>query len=351
MEPLAERLFRDTIGAFEIFAVYVGERLGLYTLLAEHGPMTAPTLAGRAGIDERYAREWLEQQVASGNLTVHGEGDGPTERRFALPPEHVPVLADRDDLRYEAHRGVEAARVARELPGLVEAFRTGDAPKPIPWGPDGRAEYNRALFMNLLGTRWLPSIAEVHERLGSAPPAAVADIACGTGWSSIAMALAYPTIRVLGADLDEQAIAVARRNAADAGVADRVVFEVVDAARLASSGLYDLVTIFEALHDMVYPVDVLRSARAMLGSGGSVVIADERVSETLTAPASDRERYVYALSVLTCMPPAMGHPGSPITGAVIKPSIVRRYAEEAGFGEVAELPIESDFWRFYRLTA
>ena len=202
------------------------------------------------------------------------------------------------------HRGVEAARVARELPALVEAFRTGSAPEPIPWEPDGRAEFNRALFLNLLGTRWLPAIPEVHARLDATPPAHVADIACGTGWSSIAMALAYPSIRVRGADLDERAIEWRAANAAEAGVADRVRFDVVDAAELAASGPYDLVTIFEALHDMVYPVDVLRAAREMLGAGGSVVVADERVSETFAAPASDRDRYVHAFSVLSraCRP-------------------------------------------------
>jgi 2-polyprenyl-3-methyl-5-hydroxy-6-metoxy-1,4-benzoquinol methylase len=350
MEPLTERLFRDTLGAFEIFAIYVGERLGLYPLLAEAGPMTSSALAERAGVAERYAREWLEQQAAAGILTVDDETADALARRYTLPPEHVPVLADRDDVRYEAYRGIEAARVARELPALVEAFRTGSAPEPIPWEPDGRAEFNRALFLNLLGTRWLPAIPEVHARLDSTPPAHVADIACGTGWSSIAMALAYPSIRVRGADLDERAIAVARGNAAEAGVDDRVRFDAVDAAELAASGPYDLVTVFEALHDMVYPVDVLRAAREMLATGGSVVVADERVGETFAAPAPDRERYVHAFSVLSCLAPSMGQPGSPTTGAVMRPSIVRRYAEDAGFAETTVLPIEHDSWWFYRLT-
>jgi SAM-dependent methyltransferase len=147
-----------------------------------------------------------------------------------MPPEHLPVLADPDDVRYEAYRGVEAVRAARPLPDLVEAFRHGGAPPPLPWAPEGRAEFNRALFVNLLGSRWLPAIPEVDRRLRAEPPARVADVACGTGWSSIAMARAYPSITVDGFDLDPDVVAAATENARGTEVAARVRFAVVDAA-------------------------------------------------------------------------------------------------------------------------
>ena len=129
----------------------------------------------------------------------------------------MPVLADPDDVRYRGFSGVEVVRAARWLPQLVEAFRTGDAPPPLPWAPEGRADYNRAIFLNLLGTQWLPAIADVHDRLSREPAARVADLACGAGWSSIAMARAYPLISVEGYDLDPDVIAAARRNAGQAG--------------------------------------------------------------------------------------------------------------------------------------
>src|SRR5512132_1161424 len=159
-----------------------------------------------------------------------------------MPPEHVPVLADPDDVRYQAYRGVEAVRAARPMPEVVEAFRHGGAPPPLAWEPEGRAEFNRAVFLNLLGRRWLPAVGEVDRRLRAGPPARVADIACGTGWSSIAMARQYPGIRVDGFDLDPDAIAAADRNAAAEGLGGRVRFSVSDASDPGLSGRYDLVT-------------------------------------------------------------------------------------------------------------
>jgi ubiquinone/menaquinone biosynthesis C-methylase UbiE len=338
------------VGALELFTVYLGERLGLYQALAQDGPATSSELAGRTGTAERYIREWLEHHAASGLLEVDDPAAGPLARRYRLPPAHVPVLADRDDVRYRAFSGVEVARAARWLPQLVEAFGTGGAPPALPWPPEGRADYNRAVFLNLLGTEWLPAIPEVHRRLRAEPPARVADLACGPGWSSLAIAQAYPLIRVDGFDLDPDVIAAARRNAEQAGVSGRVTFAVADASGPGMSGRFDLVTIFEGLHDMSRPADALRAARGMLGPSGSVVIADELVADEFTAPASDLERYHYGWSVVSCLPAAMGDPRTSATGAVLRPATLRRYAEEAGFRGVEVLPLEAHTWRFYRLT-
>jgi SAM-dependent methyltransferase len=290
-----------------------------------------------------------------------------------MPAEHVPVLADPDDVRYSAYKGVEIVRGGRPLPELVEAFRHGGAPPPLPWEPEGRAEFNRALFVNLLGTEWLPAIGEVDRRLRAAPPARVADMGCGTGWSSIAMATAYPRITVDGFDLDPDVIAAASENARQAGVADRVRFTVLDAADpdlprprplrprsrprsrrrpapVAVGRRYDLVTVFEALHDMARPVEALAAARRMLAKGGSVVVADEPVADEFTAPASEMERYAYAWSVVSCLPSVMGDPETAATGAVMRPATLARYARSAGFARTEALPVETEVWRFYRLV-
>jgi 2-polyprenyl-3-methyl-5-hydroxy-6-metoxy-1,4-benzoquinol methylase len=347
---LAERLFHDMVGALELFTVYLGERLGLYRALDTGGPATSSELAARTGTAERYVREWLEHHAASGLLEVDDPAAGPLARRYRLPPGHVPVLADLDDVRYRAFNGVEIARAGRRLPQLVEAFRTGGAPPPLPWAPEGRAEYNRAMFLNLLGTQWLPAIADVDRRLRSEPSARVADLACGAGWSSIAMAQAYPLISVDGFDLDADVIAAARRNAEQAGVSGQVTFAVTDASGPGMSGRFDLVTIFEGLHDMSRPADALRVARGMLGQSGSVVIADELVGEEFSAPATELERYHYGWSVVSCLPAAMGDPRTAATGAVMRPATLRRYAQEAGFRSMEVLPLETETWRFYRLT-
>ena len=349
-DALARRLFTDALGALELYTVYVGERLGLYRALADGGPATSSELAGRSGTVERYVREWLEHHAASGLLAVDDPAAGPLDRRYRLPAGHLPVLADPDDVRYAAYKGVEMVRAARPLPDVVEAFRHGGAPPPLSWAPEGRAEFNRALFVNLLGSEWLPAIGEVDRRLRAEPPARVADMGCGTGWSSIAMATAYPRIMVDGFDLDPDVIAAAAEHAGEAGLADRVRFSVLDAADPDLPGRYDLVTIFEALHDMARPVEALAAARGMLAEGGSVVVADEPVADEFAVPASEMERYAYGWSVVSCLPSAMDDPETAATGAVMRPATLARYAHAAGFARTETLPLESDVWRFYRLV-
>jgi 2-polyprenyl-3-methyl-5-hydroxy-6-metoxy-1,4-benzoquinol methylase len=206
------------------------------------------------------------------------------------------------------------------------------------------------MFLNQLGQEWFPSIPDVHRRLQAEPPARVADVGCGSGWSSLAIARAYPLVRVDGLDLDEASIIEAQKNAAESGLGDRVTFEVRNAADPGLAGQYDLVTAFETLHDMADPVGALRAMRALVGDAGAVVIADERVAEEFTAPGDELERFNYGWSALHCMPVGMVEPPAVGTGTVMRPATLRRYANEAGFSDVETLPIEHDFWRFYRLA-
>ena len=211
---LADRLFRDMTGALELLTVYLGERLGLYQALHADGPATSAELAARTGTVERYIREWLEHHAASGLLEVDDPAAGPLARRYCLPPGHVPVLADTGDVRYQAFNGAEIVRAARWMPQVAEAILSGGAPPPLPWAPEEQAGVQPGGVLNLLAKQWsLPAIADVDLRLCSEPPARVADLACGKGWSSIAMAQAYPLISVDEFDLDADAIAAARRNA------------------------------------------------------------------------------------------------------------------------------------------
>jgi 2-polyprenyl-3-methyl-5-hydroxy-6-metoxy-1,4-benzoquinol methylase len=349
-EALTARLFRDMAGALELLTVYLGERLGLYRALQAGGPATAAELAARTGAVERYTREWLEHHAVSGLLEVDDPAAGPLERRYSLPPGYAPVLADPDDVRYLGFNGIEIVRAARWLPEVAAAMRHGGGPPPLPWAPEGRPEFNRAVFLNLLAKQWLPAIADVDLRLRSEPPARVADLACGTGWSSIAMAQGYPLISVDGFDLDADAIQAARRNAEETGLADRVTFTTADASGPGVSGRYDLVTILEALHDMSRPVDALRVARGLLKDTGCVIVGDEAVEDEFTAPASLEEQYHYSWSVVSCLPAVMGDQETAATGAVMRPATLRQYALEAGFRDVEVLPVKAEMLRFYRLT-
>jgi 2-polyprenyl-3-methyl-5-hydroxy-6-metoxy-1,4-benzoquinol methylase len=327
----------------------LGDVLGLYRALAERGPLTSAELADAAGVHERYAREWLEQQAASELLDVDQDGN---TRRFRLPAGHDEVLLDVSSLNYSTPIAYSVLASIRPIDKLLEAFRNGGGVPYADYGDDAhesQAAGTRPLFENLLGQEWLPAVPELHERLRAEPAARVADVACGQGRSSIAVARAYPKVRVDGIDADRASIERARDNLAGSGVEDRVAFHKRDAADPELAGRYDVVTIFEALHDMSYPVEALRAARELLADGGLVLIADERTEDKFTAPASDRERLFYGYSVFHCLPVGMIGEGAAGTGTVMRADTLKRYAEEAGFSSCEVLPIEADTWRFYLL--
>ena len=348
------RLFQSGIGGLEVLTVYLGNRLGLYRALADHGPATSSELAARTNTSERYIREWLEQQAAADILRVDNVAAAARERRFQLPAEYAEALLDEASLNYLAPLTAAVFGLAAQLPAVAEAFKHGGG---VPWsdyGEEGRgsqAALNRPAFLNLLGQEWLPSITDVHARLQADPPARVADIACGYGWSSIGIARAYPKARVDGFDSDEPSIAAARALATQNSLSDRLTFTTRDAADPALAGRYDLVTIFEALHDMARPVEALRSVRRLVADGGAVIVMDEHVGESFTAPADEVERFMYCASVFLCLPTGMAEQPSAGTGTIMRPDTLRRYASEAGFRDVEILPIEHPFFRFYRLYA
>ena len=346
-DALVERLFGSTLGAMDVFSVYLGVCLGLYRALADRGASSSEELAEATGLNERYVREWLEQQATTGILEVDDE------RRYTLPPGHDEALLDETSLNYVAPFGKLLVACVRPIDAVLAAYRSGDGVPYADYGDDlheGQAEFTRPIFEQLLGSEWFPRIPEVHERLQADPPARVADVACGQGFSTIAIARAYPKAEVDGIDLDEASIEAARENLAGSDVERRVTFHRGDAADAGLQGEYDLVYIHEALHDMSYPVDVLRACGALLTEGGSVVVADERVPDTFTASGDDIERMYYGFSILHCLPVGMIGEGAAGTGTVMRADTVRRYAEEAGFGGFEVLPIENDFYRFYRLT-
>jgi SAM-dependent methyltransferase len=352
-DEFAEGLFEKIIGAMEVATVYLGDRLGLYKALADGGPTTPLGLAERTGTHERYAREWLEQQAVAGILAVEKDGADGSARRYMLPNGHAEVLLDKDSLNYLAPVARFTMGLVRPLPELADAFRNGEGLPYAEYGADareGQAEANRPMFVNLLGSEWLPSVPDVHERLQAGPPARVADVGCGTGWSSISIARAYPKARVDGYDLDGPSIELARRNAEEAGVADRVTFHLRDASDPTLEGSYDLATAFECVHDMGRPVQALGAMRRMVGEKGAVIVADERVPDSLEAPGDDTDRLMYGWSVLFCLPTGLADEPSVGTGTVMRQRTLRRYAQEAGYRGVDVLPIENDLWRFYRLV-
>jgi SAM-dependent methyltransferase len=350
IEAFGDKLFGELLGALNTYATTIGATLGWYEALAADAPMTAGELAAATDTDERYAREWLEQQTVSGYLTVVDATATPADRRFSIVPEAVEILTDRSSLAYMAPFPGLVSSLGRSLPKVIEAYRTGDG---FGWHEHddgarcGQAEANRPMFLNLLGQEYLASVPSVRDALSDG--GTVADIGCGLGWSSIGIALAYPTARVDGYDIDAPSVEQARINATEAGVADRVQFHTVDAADVQPAP-YDLVLALECVHDMSDPVSVLASMKSMAKPTGSVIVMDERVGEHFTGEPDPLESFMYCFSLICCLPDGRNAAESVATGTVMRPATLERYAQDAGFSSLEVLDIENDFFRFYNLT-
>ena len=344
----AERVMQAAAGAFDLFAIYLGDRLGLYEVLASDGPLASAELAARTGTDARYIREWLEQQAVAGIVGVEPLATPP---RFYLRPGFDDVLANRESLDYLAPLAQSVAGAVRPLDEVATAYRTGSGVPYESYGRDlreGQARMNRAAFLHQLGQQWLPGVPGLEARLRS-QPSRVADIGCGAGWSSIGIARCYPLAQVDGFDSDEPSIALARMNALEAGVADRVTFHVRDAGSPDLAGTYDLVTALECVHDMADPVAALRTMRALARSTGTVLVVDERVADRFDPHAGGLEWLMYGFSVLHCLPVGRACAPSAATGTVMRTGTLRQYARSAGFAGVEVLPIDHALFRFYRL--
>ncbi len=354
-EQLADKLFQGLLGSLETLTVYVGVRCGLYRTLTDRGPLSSRELAEAAHLHPRYAREWLEQQAVAGILHAEpdADGDDPYTRRFSLPDAHARVLVADDDPLYLGTAPLLAVGIAEALPDLLTALPTGDG---VPYARYGRntrqgiAGMNRPMFTHELVGSWLATMPDVVDRLGQ-EGARVLDLGCGHGWSSLAMAEALPTVTVTGVDLDAASVREARTHAEAAGLEDRVTFVHSDASAALGGESTDLVTVFESLHDMADPVGALSTARQLVRQDtGAVLIGDEKVAETFSAPSDEVERLNYAFSILHCLPATRAEGARVEAGTVLRPSVVADYATSAGFASCDVLPVDHDLWRFYRLT-
>jgi 2-polyprenyl-3-methyl-5-hydroxy-6-metoxy-1,4-benzoquinol methylase len=353
-EALSGRLFTSAVGALELYTVHLGTTLGLYRALARTHGLTSAELAAAAGCDERYVREWAQAQLICGYLTA--DGSDVTTARFGLAPGVDQVLLDELSPAYLAPLGQCLASVGEVLPALTEAFRTGDG---VPYASYGlgavsaQAALNRPAYIHQLVQEWLPALPDLAARLAdTANPPAVADLGCGTGWAAIELAKAFPGLAVDGYDADEASIMKARHYAAEHGVADRVRFEVCDLSEPdPDTPRYEIALMFECLHDMADPDGVLRTVRAQMAPGGTLLILEERVDEQLVPATEDPvQRFFATASPLWCLPQGLVGDGAHPVGAVIRPATVNRLVAEAGFSSVEQIGIDHPFWRFFRVT-
>jgi SAM-dependent methyltransferase len=242
--------------------------------------------------------------------------------------------------------------VARALPGLIGAYRTGAGVDADVFGDDwrdGHAGANRALYANQLAG-WLPlHLSDLHRRLLGERPR-IADIGCGAGWASIALATAYPRALVTAVDCDARVVPQARRRVAEAGLADRVTCLAADVTNWHSTDRYDLVCVFDAMHELARPVEALQACRGLVAGDGAVLVLDAQVPDVFGGPGDEIERFQYATSVLHCLPAGLVGDGAVGTGTVMRGPTMREYAHAAGFAEVRSVDLNDRFHRLYQLT-
>jgi SAM-dependent methyltransferase len=307
--------------------VSIGDKLGLYRAMAGAGPLTAAAVAERAGCAERYVREWLNAQAAGGYVDYDAETD-----RYELTAEQAMLFADADSPVFLPPAWQVPASMWFDEARTIETFRNGTG---IAWGDHdvrlycGVAAFYRNAYRASLVSEWLPALTGVEAKLRAG--ARVADIGCGHGHSTILMAEAFPNSRFHGFDTHAGSIAAARANAREAGVAERVAFDVSDGSACAA-GSFDLVCFFDCLHDMGDPVAAAARAGDLLAEDGTVMLVEPFAEDTLAGNLNPVGRLYYAASTTLCCAHAISEGGPLALGAQAGEARLADVFREAGFG-------------------
>ena len=326
LEEFIHQFAGDFGAALHASTVVVGDKLGLYQSLADIGPTDARTLARATDCDARLVQEWLDAQYSAGYCMYSAATE-----TYWLSPEQTAVLADPTSPAFLVGAMTIAASTAKDEEQVREAFRSGEG---LPWHAHhhdlfhGTERLFKPGYVSNLVSSWIPALDGVHETLAAG--GSVADLGCGHGASTILLAQSYPNCTVIGFDYHEASIDVARKRAADAGVADRVQFEVASAQDFGGDG-YDLVCIFDALHDMGDPVAAATHIRAALGTDGTWLLVEPMAGERLDDNVNPVGRIFYSASTFICTPAAQAQAGGHALGAQVPESTLAGIATDAGF--------------------
>ncbi|MGQ0631689.1 MAG: class I SAM-dependent methyltransferase [Sporichthyaceae bacterium] len=328
LHELLGRFVTDAGGAFQAIGAVIGDRLGLYRALAEVMPASAEEVAAAAGADPRHVCEWLSAQAAGGYVSYDRESG-----RFSLDAEQHFALADPDGMQIAAAFHIPVA-VTKNIDALTDAVRTG---RGFGWHQhdpslfEGTERFFRPGYVANLTSSWIPALDGVEQKLHAG--AQVADVGCGHGSSTVLLASTYPNSRVTGFDYHAPSIDVARKRAADAGLAAGASFEVASAADFPGSG-YDLVTIFDALHDMPDPLAAARHIRHALAPDGTFLLVEPYAEDDLADNLNPVGRLFYGASTVICVAHSKTEEPGTALGAQAGEARLTALLTEAGFSRV-----------------
>ncbi len=325
LHALVGQILQDLGGAFSVPLVQIGEKLGLYQALGESGPVTSSELAKLTGLHERYVREWLCAQAASKYLSFD-----PATQKFSMTPEQAFILADKDSPFYLAPAFNIAATFQQNEPKVREIFKSGAG---IPWGEQteclscATAQFFRPGYQNHLVQAWLPALDGVVDKLKKGVQ--VADIGCGHGLSTFFMAKAFPQSKFTGYDFHEKSIVEAKAHAAKHKLSN-LNFEVQLAKELP--GKYDLITIFDCLHDMGDPVGAMQTVRKCLTEDGTCMIVEPMAGDSVAENLNPVGRLYYSASTMVCVPTSLAQENGAALGAQAGEKRIREIVvDKAGF--------------------
>ena len=328
VEAFQHQVVGDLAAGLSAVLIHVGDRLGLYSAMADGRPVTSAALAERTGLAERYVREWLHNQAAAGWITYDA-----ASAAFTLPAEHALLVADETAPTYMLGGFDFVAAGWADEPTLVDAFRTGGG---IGWHQhdhrlfSGTERFFRPGYQANLTSSWLPALDGVVERLEQG--IRVADVGCGHGAATILLAQAYPNSEITGFDYHDASIAAARARAAEVVPDGKVRFEVAGAQDF--DGSFDLICLFDCLHDMGDPVGAARHIREALAPGGTLLLVEPAAADRPEDNHHVLGRLFYAASTMICTPGSLDQEGALGLGNQVGPARLSELLEQAGFREV-----------------
>jgi 2-polyprenyl-3-methyl-5-hydroxy-6-metoxy-1,4-benzoquinol methylase len=323
------KMLGDLGGAASVPLVRMGDALGLYRMLHAEGPMTCEELAEKAKVHERYLREWLSFNAASGYINYD-----PKDRRFALPAEHAMIFVDEESPVYMMGAFDLMAALQENQHKVQQAFRAGGG---VAWGEQAGcmfcavARFFRPGYHNNLVAQWLPTLDGVVAKLEKG--ADVADVGCGHGWSTVLMAKAFPKSRFVGYDFHDGSIKDARKHAEAHGVEANTRFEVATAKEIPRRG-FDLVTCFDCFHDMGDPAGVAAHIRRSIKPDGTWMIVEPMAGNRLEENLNPIGRLYYAGSTMVCIPTSLSQEVGAAFGAQAGEAKLREAVGGAGFGNI-----------------